>query len=639
MITLTLPDKSVKTFPEGTTPLEVAKSIGAGLAKASLAGKLDGKWLDLRQPMNKSGAFEIVTDKHPQASEVIRHSAEHVLAQAVKKLWPKTQVDVGRTDHSEKFQYDFKVEKAFTPDDLIKIEEEMKKLIALNSEFTREVMSRKDAIELFKKMGEDLKVLRIEDIPADQEISIFRHGDFIDLCRGPHVQNTKQIGAIKILESSASYFKGDEKNQALQRVYGTAFTSEKALKEFEALKEEALKRDHRKIGKELDLFSVNDEVGPGLILWHPKGAMIRNIIENYWREMHLKGGYDLVYSPHVARRSMWDKSGHTSFYAENMFAPMEVEEQNYQLKPMNCPFHIQIYKSHLRSYRDLPLRYAELGTVYRFERSGVLHGLMRVRGFTQDDAHLFITPAQLPEEITKVMHFVVGIFRTFGFHEYQIFLSTRPEKSVGSDENWKIGTEALENALKSMDLPYEVDPGEGVFYGPKIDIKVKDSIGRMWQCATIQADFNLPERFDLEFVDADGSRKRPIMLHRALLGSVERFFGVLVEHHMGVFPFWLSPVQAVIIPITQDQEEYAKQVHDQLSKSGFRVQTDARNEKLGYKIREAQMQKVPYMIVLGDQEKQKNELSIRKRTGEQMPNMSLEELTKTWKDQEENKLT
>lgn len=637
MITLTLPDKSTKTFPEGTTPLDVAKSIGSGLAKASLAGKLDGQWIDLRAPMMKSGSFEIITNKHPQANEVIRHSAEHVLAQAVKKLWPKTQVDVGRSDHSEKFQYDFKVEKAFTPDDLIKIEEEMKKSIAQNLEFTREVMSRKDAIELFKKMGEDLKVIRINDIPADQDISIFRHGDFVDLCRGPHVQDTSQIGAIKLLEASASYFKGDEKNMALQRIYGTAFLTEKALKEYEMIQEEARKRDHRKIGKELDLFSVNDEVGPGLILWHPKGAMIRNTIENYWRDQHLKGGYDLVYSPHVARRTMWDKSGHTNFYSENMFAPMEVEEQNYQLKPMNCPFHIQIYKSHLRSYRDLPLRYAELGTVYRFERSGVLHGLMRVRGFTQDDAHLFITPAQLPEEITKVLNFVVGMFRVFGFHEYQIYLSTRPEKSVGSDENWKIGTDALENALKKMDLPYEIDPGEGVFYGPKIDIKVKDSIGRMWQCATIQADFNLPERFDLEFVDVDGTRKRPIMLHRALLGSVERFFGVLVEHHAGIFPFWLSPVQAKVIPITDAQMDYANEVAEKLKSAGFRVELDQKSEKLGYKIREAQMQKIPYMIVLGDQEKQKGEVSIRKRNGEQVPNMNVDALIDSWKKEEERK--
>jgi threonyl-tRNA synthetase len=634
MITLTLPDKSQKTFPQGTTPLDVAKSIGAGLAKASLAGKLDGQWVDLRTPMNQSGSFEIITDKHPQAGEVVRHSAEHVLAQAVKKLWPGTQVDVGRTDHSEKFQYDFKVEKAFTPDDLIKIEEEMKKSIALNLEFTREVVSRKDAIDMFTKMGEGLKVLRINDIPGDQDISLFRHGDFVDLCRGPHVQNTKQIGAIKILEASASYFKGDEKNQALQRVYGTAFVSEKSLKEYEALKEEALKRDHRKIGKELDLFSMNDEVGPGLILWHPKGAMVRNTIENYWREQHLQGGYDLVYSPHVARRSMWDKSGHTSFYAENMFAQMEVDEQAYQLKPMNCPFHIQIYKSKLRSYRDLPLRFAELGTVYRYERSGVLHGLLRVRGFTQDDAHLFVTPSQLSEEIAKVMSFVVGMFRVFGFHEYQIFLSTRPEKSVGSDENWRTATESLETTLQQMNLPYEVDPGEGVFYGPKIDIKVKDAIGRMWQCATIQADFSLPERFEMEFVDEDGKRKAPIMLHRALLGSVERFFGVLVEHHLGAFPFWLAPVQAEIIPISEDQMEYAKAVHDQFKAAGFRVHLDERNEKLGYKIREAQMQKIPYMIVLGDQEKQKQECSIRKRSGEKIANMNVAALIELWKKEE-----
>lgn len=636
MITLTLPDKSVKTFPEGTTPLDVAKSIGAGLAKASLAAKIDGQWLDLRTPMAKSGAFEIITDKHPQAGEVIRHSAEHVLAQAVKKLWPDTQVDVGRTDHSEKFQYDFKVKKAFTPDDLIKIEEEMKKSIATGAEFTREVVSRKDAIALFTKMGEELKVIRINDIASDQDITLFRHGDFVDLCRGPHVQHTKQIGAVKILEASASYFKGDEKNMALQRIYGTAFTSEKALKEYEAIKEEALKRDHRKIGKELDLFSMSDEVGPGLILWHPKGAMVRNLIENYWREQHLAGGYDLVYSPHVARRTMWDKSGHTGFYADNMFAPMEVEEQMYQLKPMNCPFHIQIYKSHLRSYRDLPLRYAELGTVYRFERSGVLHGLLRVRGFTQDDAHLFITPDQIFDELTKVLHFVVNMFKVFGFNEYQIYLSTRPEKSVGSDENWNTATAALKNALEKMDLPYEVDPGEGVFYGPKIDIKVKDAIGRMWQCATIQADFSLPERFGLEFVDADGTRKTPIMLHRALLGSVERFFGVLVEHHLGAFPFWLAPVQAAVIPISGDQLDYAKEVASELKKQGFRIHLDERNEKLGYKIREAQMQKIPYMIVLGEQEKQKKDCSIRKRNGEQLPNMNLETLINNWKEEERN---
>ncbi len=633
MITLTLPDKTQKTFPEGTTALEVAKSIGSGLAKASLAAKLDGKWLDLRTPIQTSGAFEIVTDKHPQAGEVIRHSAEHLLAEAVKKIWPNTQVDVGRTDHSEKFQYDFKVEKAFTPDDLVRIEEEMKKSISSGAEFKREVVSRTDAIQLFKGMGEELKVLRIQDIPESDDISLFKHGSFVDLCRGPHVQHTKQIGAIKLLETSASYWKGDEKNQALQRIYGIAFTSEKALKEYEEKQEEARKRDHRKIGKELDLFSITDDVGPGLILWHPKGAMIRNTIENYWREKHLEAGYELVYSPHVARRALWEKSGHTNFYAENMFAPMEVEEQMYQLKPMNCPFHIQIYKSKMRSYRDLPLRYAELGTVYRYERSGVLHGLLRVRGFTQDDAHLFITPEQMLEEITKVLNFVVGIFRVFGFNEYQIYLSTRPQKSVGSDENWERATNALKSGLEKMDLKYEVDPGEGVFYGPKIDIKVKDSLGRMWQCATIQADFSLPERFELEYIDAKGERKTPIMLHRALLGSIERFFGCLVEHYAGAFPFWLSPVQACVIPITEEQKDYAKQVNDALAAEGFRVHLDDRNEKLGYKIREAQMQKIPYMIVLGDQEKQKKDCSIRKRNGEQLPNMDLGSLIELWKEE------
>ncbi|MEZ4819307.1 MAG: threonine--tRNA ligase [Bdellovibrionota bacterium] len=437
MISLTLPDQKILEFDKGVTSLEVAQSIGSGLAKATLAGMINGEMIDLRAPIATSGNFEIVTDRHPRGGEVIRHSAEHVLADAVKQIWPNVQVDVGRTDHSEKFQYDFKVEKPFTPDDLVTIENKMNEIIQSKAVMQRKVLSRAQAKELFLAAGEHLKVIRLNDIPEGEDITVFDHGSFVDLCRGPHVQNLSQIGAIKLTEISASYFKGDENNEKLQRVYGIAFANKKELKAYEQLQEEAKKRDHRRLGKELGLFSVSDEIGPGLILWHPKGARIRHLIESYWKDEHLKDGYELVYSPHVARLKLWETSGHANFYAENMYSPIDVDEQQYQLKPMNCPFHIQIYKDSLRSYREFPIKYAELGTVYRYERSGVLHGMMRVRGFTQDDAHLFITPEQMFDEIQNVLAFVVKMFKKFDFHEYQIYLSTRPEKSVGSDENWE----------------------------------------------------------------------------------------------------------------------------------------------------------------------------------------------------------
>lgn len=635
MLNVTLPDGKVLTVEPGSTVLDVARKIGPGLAKAAIAGRIAGKLVDLRLPLKENVALSIVTEKDPQAGEVVRHSAEHVMADAVKQLWPETQIDVGRTDHAEKFQYDFKVTKPFTPDDLLKIEAKMNEILKSAGDFSREVVSREAAKEMFSKMGEHLKVSRIDDIPAGEDISIFRHGSFVDVCRGPHVQSTRQIGAIKLLDTSASYWRGDEKNEVLQRIYGTAFTSKKEMDEYFSKLEEAQKRDHRKIGKELDLFSVSDDVGPGLILWHPKGGMIRNIIENYWRQEHIKAGYDLVYSPHMARVHLWETSGHTGFYKDNMFSPMEVEEQKYMVKPMNCPFHIQIYKSDLRSYRDLPFRYAELGTVYRYERSGVLHGLLRVRGFTQDDAHIFTTPEGLNAEIESVLNFVIRIFKTFGFNEYEMYLSTRPPKSVGSDSDWESATTALRQALETIGLPFTVDPGEGVFYGPKIDIKIKDSIGRAWQCATIQVDFNLPARFHLEFVDKDGTKRPPIMVHRALLGSMERFFGCLVEHYAGAFPFWLSPVQAVVLPITDDQQAYANEVRDRLKKEGFRVEADLRSEKLGYKVREAQMKKIPYMLVVGKEEVEKRVISARKRTGEQLPTQSLEEMIRLFKTEEE----
>lgn len=634
MIEIQLPDGTVKKVAPGTTVLDVAKEIGPRLAKAAYAGRFNGRLIDLRTPLKENGTLAIVTDKDPACQEVIRHSAEHIMADAVKQLWPEVQIDVGRTDHSEKFQYDFKMSRPFTPEDLTKIEAKMKAIISSKSPFTREVVSRDEAKKLFSGMGENLKVSRIDDIPAGEDISIFKHGTFIDLCRGPHVQTSDQIGSFKLIDTSASYWRGDEKNEVLQRIYGTAFATEKQMTEYLAFLEEAKRRDHRRIGKDLDLFSISDDVGPGLILWHPKGARVRSIIEDFWRKEHLRVGYDLVYSPHLARRHLWETSGHTGFYKDNMFAPMEVEGQPYMVKPMNCPFHIQIYKSTLRSYRDLPLRFAELGTVYRYERSGVLHGMLRVRGFTQDDAHLFVTPDQLNDEIKRVLDFVIYMFRTFGFSEYEIYLSTRPPQSVGSDEDWERATNALRMALEASGLPFSVDAGEGVFYGPKIDIKVKDSLGRGWQCATIQADFALPARFDLEFVDRDGSKRAPIMVHRALLGSMERFFGCLVEHYVGAFPLWLAPTQVVVLPITDEQHSFAAELKDQLTKEGFRVEADLRSEKLGFKVREAQLKKIPYMVVAGKDEVAKKEVSVRKRSGEQLPSMPLERFVELLREEE-----
>lgn len=611
MINLKLPDAKVLSFEPGVTGKDVAYSIGKGLGKATLAVAVDGELKDLREPLRTSGDFEVITSKHPRAGEVIQHSAEHVLADAVKQLWPDAQVDVGRTDHSEKFQYDFKVAKPFTPEDLETIETKMKEIIGQGGPIERTELDRQKAHATFSSMGEDIKLKRLSDIDDGQTLTVFSHGAFTDLCRGPHVQNLKQIGAVKLTGTSAAYFKGDEQGEKLQRIYGVAFSSEKALKAHEALQAEIKKRDHRRIGKDLDLFSVSEDVGPGLILWHPKGAMIRHLIERYWKDEHIKDGYDLVYSPHVARLKLWERSGHADFYSENMYSPIDVDDQKFQLKPMNCPFHIQIFKSRLRSYREFPLKMAELGTVYRYERSGVLHGMMRVRGFTQDDAHLFLTPDQLFGEIENVLAFIVKMFQKFGFQDYEIFLSTRPEKSVGSDENWSAATDALAHALKSQNLSYAVDPGEGVFYGPKIDIKIKDSLGRMWQCSTIQVDFSLPERFGLEYVAEDGKKKTPIMLHRALLGSIERFFGILVEHYAGRFPFWLSPEQVRILGITDAHAAYAQNILKQLKDNGFRASFDHRNEKLGFKIRQAQLEKIPCMLIIGDQEVQNQTLSVR----------------------------
>ncbi len=542
--------------------------------------------------------------------ETLRHSCAHLMAQAVQELFPGTQVTIGPVIE-DGFYYDFSRDEAFVPEDLEKIEKRMKEIAAKDLEIVRTEIPRDEAIKKFTDMGEKFKVEIIDTV--DEPISVYSQGDWSDLCRGPHVESTRQIKAFKLLHTSSAYWRGDERNPVLQRIYGTAWNTEKELRTHLKRLEEAKKRDHRKLGKELDLFSVSDEIGPGLILWHPKGARVRHLIEDFWKKEHFKNGYEMVISPHAAKIDLWKTSGHTEFYKENMFSNMDIEGKEYVMKPMNCPFHIQIYKSKLRSYRDLPMRFGELGTVYRYERSGVLHGLLRVRGFTQDDAHLFCRPSQIEEEITKVLNLIVYILRSFGFFEYKIYLSTKPDKYVGADEDWESATKALENALNNKKLDFEVDPGEGVFYGPKIDIKIKDSLNRYWQVSTVQVDFNLPERFNISYIEEHGQRHQPIMLHRALMGSLERFFGCLIEHYAGAFPLWLAPVQVILCTITDNHAEYAEKLAQRLEESDIRVEKDLRNEKIGFKIREAQLQKIPYMIVLGDKEVESQTLGVRKR--------------------------
>ena len=564
----------------------------------------------------------MIPNENPSELETIRHSCAHLMAQAVQELFPGTQVTIGPVIE-DGFFYDFSRKEAFIPEDLEKIEKRMKELAAADTPIVRIEISREEAIKKFGDMGETFKVEIIEGIDPNEPISLYTQGEWGDLCGGPHVESTKKIKAFKLLHTSSSYWRGDERNPVLQRIYGTAWNTEKELRLYLKRLEEAKKRDHRKLGKELDLFSVSDDIGPGLILWHPKGARIRHLMEEFWKKEHFKHGYEMVISPHAAKIDLWKTSGHTEFYKDNMFSNMDIEGREYVMKPMNCPFHIQIYKTKLRSYRDLPVRFGELGTVYRYERSGVLHGLLRVRGFTQDDAHLFCRPSQIEEEITKVLDLIVFILQSFGFHEYKIYLSTRPEKYVGSDEGWESATKALETALNNKKLDFEVDPGEGVFYGPKIDIKIKDSLNRYWQVSTVQVDFNLPEKFDISYIEEDGQRHQPIMLHRALMGSLERFFGCLIEHYAGAFPLWLAPVQVILLPITDNHAVYADKIAQQLEESGVRVEKDLRNEKIGFKIREAQLQKIPYMIVLGDKEVESSTLGVRRRRSKETRTLDL----------------
>ncbi len=554
--------------------------------------------------------------------EVLRHSSAHILAQAVKELYPAAKLAIGPAIE-DGFYYDFDYDRPFTPEDLEAIENRMAEIVKRNLPIVRKELSRDEAIGLFRERGETYKLELIAGFP-DETFSVYEQGDFVDLCRGPHLRYTGKAKAFKLLSIAGAYWRGDEKNKMLQRVYGTSFLTKDELKAHLDKLEEAKKRDHRKLGKELDLFSIQDEAGGGLVLWHPKGARVRKAIEDFWRDEHYKGGYELVFTPHIARLDIWKQSGHWDFYRENMYSPMDVEGIEYELKPMNCPFHIMIYNSSLKSYRDLPVRLAELGTVYRFERSGVLHGLMRVRGFTQDDAHIYCTREQLGEEIDRVIDFVLYILKTFGFTEFEAYLSTRPEKFVGDPAVWDEATAALREGLERHNLAYKVDEGGGAFYGPKIDLKIKDCLGRSWQCSTIQVDFNLPEKFDVSYVAEDSKKHRPIMIHRALMGSLERFFGVLIEHYAGAFPTWLAPVQAMVMSITDRHVSYVNTVVDRLRQAGIRAEADKRNEKIGYKIREAQMQKVPYMLVIGDKEMEKEGVAVRKRSGEDLGFMDID---------------
>ena len=569
-------------------------------------------------------------------NEVMRHSAAHVMADAVQRLFPSAKVTIGPTIENG-FYYDFDYPKGFTPDDLKKIEDKMREIVAEGHEFVRQDISKDDAIKLFESKGENYKVQIIKDL-GDVKLSLYQHGTFVDLCKGPHVKNTKEIKAFKLLKVAGAYWRGDEKNPMLQRIYGTAFAKQVDLDAYLKQLEEAEKRDHRRLGKDLDLFSAMEEYGPGLILWHPKGSRLRKAIEDFWRDQHVKGGYELVYTPHIARLDMWKQSGHWDFYRENMYSPMDVDGLEYELKPMNCPFHIQIMKRRQFSYRELPQRLAELGTVYRYERSGVLHGLMRVRGFTQDDAHIFCRQDQLSAEIKTVLNFVKSMLGSFGFKEFQVYLSTRPEKFVGELADWDAATNALKDALESTNTAYEIDPGEGVFYGPKIDIKITDVLGRAWQCSTIQVDFNLPVRYNMEYVGSDGAKHRPIMVHRALLGSIERFVGVLIEHYAGAFPTWLAPVQVQLIPIGETELQYAEALAQEWKLAGLRVEVDGRNEKLGLKIREAQMQKIPYMIVIGAKEREAGKVAVRARVQGDLGQMTPQEFLTKVTNEVANKL-
>ena len=650
-ISIHLPDGTIREVSTGTTPLEIANSISPRLAAASVVARLtpltstananssyDGKsadgpsgeaamysaedtsaprLVDLATPLHEDARLELVTEKDPEALKVVRHSAAHVLATAVLELFPETKLGHGPATDAG-FFYDFYREKPFTPEDLAAIEAKMQEVVARDEKFVREYEPREQALEEFQRDGDFMKIHFVSRFtePGSQ-VSFYRNGKFVDFCRGPHVPSTGRVKAVKVTSLAGAYWLGDEKNPQLQRIYGTAFFSKKDLDEHFARLEEAARRDHRVLGKQLDLFSIQELAGAGLIFWHPRGGIIRKVMEDWMREECLRRGYQLVFTPHVMRRHLWEVSGHEGFYSGNMYTPMELDDAEYRLKPMNCPGHILVYRNSPKSYRDLPARYAELGNVYRYERSGTMHGLLRVRGFTQDDAHIFCTPRQIEGEVVACIEFAETVLKTFGFNEFKVELSNWDPNDrshyVGSDENWNFATKSLENVLKAKGIPYKTIPGEAAFYGPKIDIKLVDVLGRLWQLSTVQFDFNLPARFELEYVGEDGERHQPVMVHRALFGSLERFFGVLIEHYAGAFPLWLAPVQVGLVPISERHLGYAQKVEVELKAAGLRVETDARNEKMNAKIRDFANQKTPYILVFGDKEEAAGSVSVRTR--------------------------
>jgi threonyl-tRNA synthetase len=627
-ITITLQDGSQRRVPAGTPAVEALYGPAPQVPADLIAARVNGKAWDLARPLTDDAKVEPIVWDDPEGQRIYHHSTTHIMAQAVKALFPETKITIGPAI-DDGFYYDFDRPQPFTPEDLERIEAKMREIIAADYTVQRMEWPRGQVRDYFGQRAEDYKVELLDEFEGDV-FSCYQQGDFVDLCIGPHVHSTGCINAIKLLKVAGAYWRGDEHKQMLQRIYGTSWPSEEMLQQYLHKLEEARKRDHRILGRQLDLFSINEMVGPGLVLWHPKGAMVRYLIESFWREEHLRRGYALVYTPHVGRIQLWETSGHLGWYKENMFAAMEMEGQDYMAKPMNCPFHIQVYQSKLRSYRELPVRLFELGTVYRYERGGVLHGLLRVRGLTQDDAHIFCRPDQINAEVEGVLDLVFFMMKSFGFEQYKIDLSLRDPKDrtkyIGSDEVWDQAEQALETTLQHMGLPYKRAAGEANFYGPKIDIMLVDAIGREWQVPTVQLDFQLPERFDLTYMGEDGKHHRTVMIHRAILGSIERFFGILIEHYAGAFPMWLAPVQARIMTITDRQREYASQVGERLLTAGVRAETDLRNEKISYKIREAQTEKIPYMLVVGDREVAAGKVAVRLRSGKDLGPMPVDEV-------------
>ncbi|MAY56367.1 MAG: threonine--tRNA ligase [Gammaproteobacteria bacterium] len=621
MPVITLPDGSQRSFEQPVTVAQVAESIGAGLAKAALAGRVDGTLVDTSYTIANDAELAIVTDRDEDGLDVIRHSCAHLMAQAVQRLFPDAQVTIGPVI-DDGFYYDFAYERPFTPEDLEQIEKVMGDIVKENLPVSREVMSRDEAVAMFEKMGEQYKVQIIKDIPGNEELSFYRQGEFVDLCRGPHVPNTGKFKAFKLTSVAGAYWRGDSNNEMLQRIYGTAWQDKKALADYLFRLEEQQKRDHRKIGKKLGLFHFQEEA-PGMVFWHPKGWTIYQEIQHYMQKLQREHGYQEIRTPQLVDYTLWEKSGHADKFADEMFS-VESENRMYAIKPMNCPCHVQVFNQGLKSYRDLPLRLAEFGSCHRFEPSGSMHGLMRVRSFTQDDAHIFCAEDEIQSEVASFMQLLFGVYRDFGFDEIILRLSTRPEKRVGSDEIWDRSEAALRQALDNSGLAWELLPGEGAFYGPKIEFSLKDCMGRVQQCGTIQVDFSMPDRLGAQYVAEDGSRKVPVMLHRAILGSFERFIGVLIEHYAGALPAWLAPEQAVILNITDKQGEYCEKVRKMLAEKGFRVSADLRNEKIGFKIREHTIQKVPYLLVVGDREMENGQVAVRTRDGQDLGTMSLE---------------